>query len=46
MLTVMFILIIAAIGLAIASAVKPYPVLWVAVVCLGIVEALTHLPVK
>lgn len=44
MLTVMFILIIAAIVLAIISAVKPYPVLWVAVLLLGIVEALTHLP--
>lgn len=44
MLTVMIVLIIGALICAIVSAVKPYPVLWVAVVLLCIVEALTHLP--
>ena len=44
MLTVMFVLIIGALVCAIVSAVKPYPILWVGVVLLCIVEALTHLP--
>lgn len=44
MLTVMFILIIGALGIAIWSAVKPLPILWIAVVLLCIVEDLTHLP--
>lgn len=43
MLTVMFILIVAAIVIAIVSPIKGWP-LWVAVLLLGIVEALTHLP--
>lgn len=42
MLTVLGLLILFAIVLAILSAVKPYPILWVAVLLLGIVEALTH----
>jgi hypothetical protein len=44
MLTVMFVLIIGALVCAIVSAVKPYPILWIAVVLLCIVEALSHLP--
>ena len=45
MLTVILLLVIAAIVLAILSAIRPYPVLWVAVLLLGIVEAITYLPV-
>lgn len=44
MLTVMFILIIGALGIAIWSAIKPQPILWIAVVLLSIVEAISHLP--
>jgi len=43
MLTVLAILIIAALIIAIMSAVKAWP-LWVAVLLLAIVEALEHLP--
>lgn len=43
MLTILAILIIAAIVIAIMSAVKAWP-LWVAVLLLGIVEALHYLP--
>jgi hypothetical protein len=44
MFTVDWLLIISSIVLAILSAVRPYPVLWVAVLLLGILEALVHLP--
>lgn len=43
MLTVMSTLILGALICAIISAVKPFPVLWVAVVLLCIAEALAHL---
>ena len=43
MLTVLFILIVASIVIAIVNPIKGWP-LWVAVLLLGIVEALTHLP--
>lgn len=46
MLTIMFVLIVGALICAIVSAVKPYPILWVAVVLLCIVEALHYLPVS
>lgn len=44
MFTVVWVLILASIAIAILSAVRPYPVLWVAVLLLGILEALVHLP--
>jgi len=44
MFTVLLILILASIILTIISVVRPWTVLWVAVLLLGIVEALTHLP--
>jgi hypothetical protein len=43
MLTVMSILILGALICAIVSAVKPYPILWVAVVLLTIAVAIAHL---
>ena len=44
MLTVLAILIVAAIIISIMSAVRPGWPLWVAVLLLAIVEALQHLP--
>jgi hypothetical protein len=44
MVTVMMILILGALIIAILSAVRPLPILWVAVVLLCIVEAISHLP--
>jgi hypothetical protein len=44
MLTLVFVFIVAAAIIAIWSAVRPQPILWIAVLLLCIVEAMTHLP--
>lgn len=44
MVTVMFVLLIAALIIAIWSAVKPQPVLWIAVVLLAIAMMVEHVP--
>lgn len=44
MITVMFVLLIAALIIAIWSAVKPQPVLWIAVVLLAIAMMVEHVP--
>lgn len=44
MLTLIFVFIIAAAIIAIWSAVRPQPILWIAVLLLCIIEAMTHLP--
>jgi hypothetical protein len=44
MLTLLFVFIIAAAAIAIWSAVKPQPILWIAVILLCIVEAIHSLP--
>jgi hypothetical protein len=46
MLTVAVILSLAALIIAIWSAVKPVNILWVAVVLLAILELLTHIPLR
>lgn len=44
MITLLFVFIIAAAIVAIYSAVKPQPILWIAVLLLCIVEAIHSLP--
>ncbi len=44
MVTLIFVFIIAAAIIAIVSSIKPYPILWIAVVLLCIVEAIHSLP--
>lgn len=44
MITLLFVFIIAAAIIAIWSAVKPLPILWISVILLCVVEALTHIP--
>jgi hypothetical protein len=44
MITLLFVFIIAAAIIAIWSAVKPQPILWIAVLLLCIVEAIHSLP--
>jgi hypothetical protein len=44
MITLIFVFIIAAAVIAIWSAVKPQPILWIAVLLLCIVEAIHSLP--
>lgn len=44
MLTLILVFIVAAAIIAIWSAVKPQPVLWIAVLLLCIIEAMSHLP--
>jgi hypothetical protein len=44
MLTLIFVFIVAAAIIAILSAIRPAPILWIAVILLCIVEAMSHLP--
>jgi hypothetical protein len=44
MITLLFVFIIAAAIIAIYSAVKPQPILWIAILLLCIVEAIHSLP--
>jgi hypothetical protein len=44
MVTVMFVLLVAALVIAIWSAVKPLPILWIAVVLLAIAMMIEHAP--
>jgi hypothetical protein len=46
MITVMMILLVAALIIAIVSAVKPYPILWIAVVLLAIALMIERLPIR